>query len=100
MFQCSHVFRSLDGGSSWEDVDRGRLPDVPHHAVAIPRAHPREIFVAGDAGVFVSSDFGDSWSNLTGALPNVTVVDLTYHEATDVLYAATYGRSAWKVKIR
>jgi len=88
MFQCSHVFRSRDGGSSWTDLDRGRLPDVPHHSVAIPSTHPGEVYVANDVGVFVSPDFGETWSDLTAALPHVSVVDLVYHTATDTLYAA------------
>jgi len=100
MFGCSHVFRSRDGGLSWTDIDRGRLPDVPHHSVAIPAAHPDEVYVANDVGVFVTADFGEAWADLTGALPNVSVVDLVYHTQTDTLYAATYGRSAWELKIR
>src|SRR4030095_5390263 len=34
-FGHGHVFRSRDGGTVWEDVAKGQLPDVPHHAVAI-----------------------------------------------------------------
>src|SRR5206468_12076313 len=34
-FGHSHVFCSRDGGKTWENVDKGRLPDVPHHAVVI-----------------------------------------------------------------
>ena len=32
-FGHSHLFRSQDGGKTWRDVDRGQLPNVPHHAV-------------------------------------------------------------------
>ena len=73
---------------------------MPHHSVAIPPTHPGEVYVANDVGVFVSPDFGETWTDLTGALPHVSVVDLVYHTATDTLYAATYGRSAWRLKIR
>ena len=100
LFQCSHVFRSRDGGLSWVDVDRGRLPDVPHHSAAVPTNHPTEVYVANDVGVFVSPDFGDTWADMTRELPHVSVVDLVYHTATETLYAATYGRSAWKVRVR
>ncbi len=33
-FGHGHVFRSDDGGTTWEDLDKGQLPDVPHHAIA------------------------------------------------------------------
>ncbi len=99
-FGVSHVFRSDDGCESWEDVDRGRLPDVPHHTIAIPTNFPDEIYVGTDVGVFVSEDFGDSWLNITGGLPNVSIVDLVYHDKADQLTAATYGRSHWRLQVR
>jgi len=98
-FGASHVFRSVDAGHSWTDIDRHQLPDVPHHAIVIPRAKPRTVYVANDVGVFISSNAGESWNNLTGNLPNVPVVDLVYHEKDGTLSAATYGRSIWRLKI-
>ena len=97
-FGHSHVFRSTDGGDNWHDLDRGVLPDVPHHSLIIPEAHPQRLYVANDVGVFVTSDGGASWSNLTRNLPNVMVVDLVYHEANHQIFAATYGRSLWRIK--
>ena len=97
-FGASHVFHSADGGHSWTDLDRHRLPDVPHHAIAIPRTKPATLYVANDAGVFVSRDSGGTWNDLTTNLPNVPVVDLVYHERDGTLSAATYGRSIWRLK--
>jgi photosystem II stability/assembly factor-like uncharacterized protein len=98
-FGHSHIFRSDDGGLTWQDVDRGRLPDVPHHAVAISRAAPNTIYVCNDVGVFVSRDAGATWANLSGNLPHTMVVDLVYHEADRTLMAATYGRSLWRLAV-
>jgi len=95
----SHVFRSVDGGITWADVDRGGLPDVPFHAIAIPAAHPDRVYVCCDAGVFVSTDEGTTWIDLTRNLPNVMVVDLVYHETNRTLTAATYGRSIWRLPV-
>lgn len=96
----SHIFRSQDGGISWEDADGGKLPDVPHHAVVMPPDLKDTVFVCGDAGVYVSSDLGKNWANMTGSLPAVMVIDLVYHRNTGVLYAATYGRSLWRIRVR
>ncbi|MFL6274291.1 MAG: WD40/YVTN/BNR-like repeat-containing protein [Blastocatellia bacterium] len=98
-FGHSHVFRSKDGGLTWEDADKGQLPDVPHHSMAIPRSSPNTIYVCNDVGVFVSTDAGETWMNLTRNLPHVMVVDLVYHEKDRTLNAATYGRSIWRLKI-
>jgi photosystem II stability/assembly factor-like uncharacterized protein len=98
-FGASHVFKSTDSGSTWVDLDRGRLPDVPHHAIAIPQTSPSTVYVANDAGVFVTDESGGTWNNLTRNLPTTPVVDLVYHEADGTLTAATYGRSLWRLKI-
>jgi len=95
-FGNHHIFRSADGGLNWVDVDRGDLPDAPLLSMALPAAHPDRVYVCGDAGVFSSDDEGATWTNLTGNLPNVTVVDLVYHEEDRTLTAATYGRSIWR----
>lgn len=99
-FHHSHVFRSDDGGSTWVDVDRRRLPDVPHYSIVIPPDEPDTIYVCNDAGVFVSPDGGASWGNLTRNLPRVMVVDLAYHVARGALLAATYGRSLFRLNVR
>jgi len=98
-FGHSHVFRSGDGGATWEDVDRGLLPDVPHHSIVIPADGTERVFVANDVGVFVSADEGTSWKSLTKGLPHVMVVDLAYHLESHTLYAATYGRSLWRLAV-
>lgn len=98
-FGNSHLFRSSDGGNTWHDVDGGGLPDVPHHGIVIPASDSDRIYVGNDAGVFVSLDRATTWQNLTLNLPTVMVVDLVLHEATQTLFAATYGRSTWKLDV-
>lgn len=99
-FGNSHVFRSLDGGKNWSNIDNGQLPGVPHNSIAIPTKFPREVYLATDAGVYFSPDFGDTWKDLTGDLPNVSIVDVVYQDMDNTLTAATYGRSVWRIKIR
>src|SRR6266542_259080 len=48
-FGHSHVFRSADGGLTWADIDRGRLPDVPHNSLVIPANQPQTLYVCSDA---------------------------------------------------
>jgi len=95
----SHVFRSKDNGSTWTDIDGGKLPDVPHSALLIRPDKPKELYVACDVGVFMTNDGGTTWRDATGALPNVMVVDIVLHEATRTLFAATYGRSIWSATL-
>jgi photosystem II stability/assembly factor-like uncharacterized protein len=98
-FGSSHVFRSPDSGTTWTDIDRGRLPDVPHHALVVRPDAPKTIYVCNDAGVYVTRNGGTTWLNSTLNLPTVMMVDLVYHLATKTLYAASYGRSLWKIRL-
>jgi len=72
---------------------------VPHHALLLRPEAPDELYVCNDAGVYMTQDGGKTWSNLTGNLPNVMVVDLVYQQAAKKLIAATYGRSIWSLKL-
>ena len=98
-FGSRHVFRSTDAGSTWKDIDGGQLPDAPHHAVLIRPDKPGELWVSSDAGVHVTDDGGTTWRNATGNLPMAMVVDLVYHAASKTLFAATYGRSIWRLAL-
>lgn len=95
----SHVFRSTDGGLSWTDVDRGRLPNVPHQAIAFRGDAPDCVFIASDCGVYYSPDLGDTWWNATGSLPSVQISDLVYHDHDRTLIAATDGRGLWRLQL-
>ena len=98
-FGGSHVFRSTDGAVTWADIDGGRLPDVPHHALLIRPDAPDQLYVCNDAGVYVTGDGGATWRNALANLPNVMVVDIVYQQATRRLFAATYGRSIWRLQL-
>src|SRR5690242_13550132 len=73
------VYRSDDGGSSWENLTvyhsasivGGGLRDL-----AIAPGNGDELVVAGDAGVFRSADGGLSWSSLNEGLPNLPAARL------------------------
>jgi photosystem II stability/assembly factor-like uncharacterized protein len=99
-FGHSHVFRSSDGGLTWQDLDKGQLPDVPHHVAVIRPDELDKVYVGNDAGVFVLDTVSGTWRNLTKNLPNAMVVDLVYHDKDGTLSAATYGRSIWRIKLK
>lgn len=97
-FGKRHVFRTNDGGDSWACID-GNLPGVPFHAVVVPDWDPESVYVASDAGVFVSRDGGKRWLDLKLNLPNVQCVDLVAQRDERTLMVATYGRSLWRLKV-
>ncbi len=95
-FTTPRLRRSLDGGQTWLAIGAG-LPPVPANSVAIDPLDNQRIFVGSDIGVYVSIDRGETFEPMMLGLPPGTVVtDLEIAESPLVLFAGTYGSSAWK----
>jgi photosystem II stability/assembly factor-like uncharacterized protein len=90
-----HVFRTDDAGATWADVS-GNLPEIPVNDIVIDPENHARLFVATDAGVYMSSDLGGHWIALGGNLPNCAVDDLALHPTTRSLVAGTHGRSMFR----
>jgi hypothetical protein len=97
-FITPHLFRTVNGGSTFSDVS-GNLPDVPVNAVVLDPTSRGIVLIGTDLGVFASSDSGGSWAPLTDGMPNVAVFDLTYNVNTGVLVAATHGRGMFALQL-
>ncbi len=91
-----HVFKTSDGGTTWRDIS-SNLPDVPGLSILLDRNQPGVIFIGTDTGVFKSETDGASWFPFNNGLPNVAVVDLAFNGRGNILYAATHGRSIFRV---
>ncbi len=94
------VYRSLDGGKSWENVG---LKESQHIGrIAIDPRDSNVVFVAaqgplwspgGDRGLFKTTDGGKSWDKILGAGDYTGVNDVLLDPRNpDVLYAATHER--------
>lgn len=91
IFQQNHVgvYRSNDGGESWEDVTAG-LPSSFGFVIAVTRQNPPAVFVvpqdidkirlSGQLTVYRTRDGGETWEALTNGLPIVEKITL-YREA-------------------
>ena len=90
------IFRTVDSGASWTDISAG-LPDVPLNCVnADPDPAMRgRLFVGSDLGVYVTDDYGRTWSALGAGMPSTVVADIDLIESSRQLFAGTYGRSLY-----
>lgn len=91
-----HVYKSIDFGNSWIDIS-SNLPDIPVNDME--QDSFGNLFLGTDIGVLASKDEGANWNVLGENMPSVVVSDLFIHEGTQFLYAATYGRSTYKIDI-
>jgi hypothetical protein len=97
----AHVFESDDMGTTWRPLDGlpdlEGLPDMVYNALAFETREPFRLFVGGDSGVWMHD--GLRWASVAGNMPNVVVSDLIFHHDDQYLYAATFGRGMWRLKV-
>jgi photosystem II stability/assembly factor-like uncharacterized protein len=100
-FDTSHLFKTTDGGKTWLDCDRGRLPNVQTNAVFIDPKFPHNIYVGNDIGVFLyaESDTADTVINFSEGMPPAIVMDLSFSRSNRMLRAFTHGLGAWQRRL-
>ena len=102
-----HVFMTMNAGATWSDVSGSpgggldNLPDLPLYSVVIdPNTDPHTIVVAGDGGVFQSTNLGKTWQTLGSGLPSsvqMRALALDNSVRPEVLRVASWGRSAFEL---
>ena len=96
--QTPHVLRGTGYGSAWTAI-AGNLPDAPANDVLVDPDDPATLFLATDVGVYVTRNLGGEWTPLGSGMPLQTVHDLTLHQPSRTLVAATHGRSQWRLDL-
>ena len=102
--QPGHVFEvtynPAGPDATWTSLDNPggtAFPDFP--ATGIARDSNGDLYVSNDFGVMVLANGSTSWATAGTGLPMVEVAGLTIVPSARVLYAATHGRSAWKLTL-
>jgi len=88
-----YIYRTHDGGKSWQLVVTGL-----GETVNVVREDPvrRGMLYAGtERGIYVSFDDGDHWQSLQQNLPVTSVRDIDVHG--DDVVIATHGRAFWVI---
>ena len=100
-FAGAHLWKTVDGGTTWNPLGESVLPDIPLLAVAVDPVSGR-LYVGTDLGLLVSLDGGTTWAvEESGFAPVITPSLHLDREANGdrYLFAFTHGRGAWRVKL-
>ncbi len=88
------LFRSQDGGKTWQPLHEG-LRDENIRALTLSPSAPTIIYAGTSKGIFLSEDGGDHWTDWfeeSSGLSNMDIQDLVIHpEKPELLFAATSG---------
>ncbi len=96
-FGGGHVYKTTNAGLNWINIS-GNLPDTPVNdgMFYYPGISTSILFAATDVGVFISDNYGNTWSELANGLPNTVAMHLDYNKAQNKLRIATHGRGVWE----
>src|SRR5205814_693483 len=88
-----YIYRTRDGGKTWQEIVAGLPGDAPVDTVREDPARKGLLYAGTENSVYVSFDDGDHWQSLELNLPHTSMRDLSIHD--DDLIVATHGRSFW-----
>lgn len=92
-YNNSVVFRTPDGGASWQDIT-GDLPLLPVNDLDIHPYNPSHLFVCNDITVMHSTDRGNHWEPYGSGLPHVFCNDMLIDSFGNIR-VGTHGRGLW-----
>jgi photosystem II stability/assembly factor-like uncharacterized protein len=88
-----YVYRTHDGGKSWQKIVSGLPENEPVNTVREDPIRKKLLYAGTERSVYVSWDDGDHWQSLQLNLPPTSIRDLVIHR--DDIVVGTHGRSFW-----
>ena len=89
----AYIYRTHDGGQTWEKITTGLPDDAPVNVVREDPVRQGLLFAGTEHAIYVSFNDGDSWQSLQLNLPATSMRDLVIHN--DDIVVGTHGRSFW-----
>jgi hypothetical protein len=88
-----HIYRTRDGGKSWQRIVRGIDSGATINVVREDPQRRGLLFAGSETHVWVSFDDGDHWQSLRLNMPATSIRDLVIKD--DDLVVGTHGRGFW-----
>lgn len=88
-----HIYRTHDGGKSWQEIVTGLPDNDPINTVREDPIRKGLLFAGSETAVYTSFDDGDHWQSLRLNMPATSIRDLVIKD--DDIVVGTHGRSFW-----
>jgi len=89
----SYIFVTHDFGKSWQDISQGMMNPV--RDIEEDPDNPDVLYLATDYGLFVTTDKGQTWVEMSSSAPDVLIMDLDIQKRERDLAIGTYGRGIY-----
>jgi hypothetical protein len=98
---ASKVYSTSTGGTSWQPMLSGGLPNLPVNCIVYEVGNPNDrLYIGMDIGVYYRDNITGTWVQYNLGLPNVVIKDLEISPAApNKLRAATFGRGIYQVDL-
>ena len=95
-----YVFKTEDFGKTWKSI-QANIPDTAGSARVIREdvVNKNLLFLGCEFSSWYSIDAGESWTQIKGEFPTVSVHEFAIHPTGNDVVAGTHGRSLWVADI-
>lgn len=87
------LYRSTDGGANWVRQKSGVFKDIEYDPtnpdIVYTGSGPEGFSQEGKNGIFVSTDFGENWKDISNNLPSTKVTSVGVSADGKIVYAGT-----------
>jgi photosystem II stability/assembly factor-like uncharacterized protein len=90
-----YLYKSMDKGLSWKRINEGIDERTLLWRIVQDHEDENLLFLGTEFGVYFSSNQGDSWTQLKGGMPTISVRDLAIQKRENDLIAGTFGRGIY-----
>ncbi len=102
-FSQDNVWRTTDGGTTWQNVSGAGVTGLPAAPVRGLCRHPQHagwLYAGTEVGIFATKDDGLHWSTSNDGPANVSVDEVVFMHGSNTLLAATHGRGLWTAEVK
>ena len=94
----SYLFKSIDGGITWDSITSGLLDYQPiNDFIILPNKKDQVIITATLNGLYGTTDQGSNWYRIGENMPFIPINSVMFNRNKNEIVAGTFARSLWTI---